>query len=108
MAADETATDAATHTLTPDTSETIELTGPGRYVELVHHGDVDSVVWYKIGYTDAEVDTMAGGGDDNEYPLLPGERLTQSMGRRIDGTRWIGLRCAQAATVSVLNIPTSH
>ncbi len=107
MAADQTATKTGTLTLTANTSQTIELSGPGRRVELIHHGNVTNVVYYKAASTEAAADTMTGGGVDEEYVLLSGERLTVNVPREATGNVWIGLRSAGTATVSAELIPVA-
>jgi len=105
MPADQTATATGTVTLTVNTSQTIELTGNGRRVELIHHGDQPAVVYFKVATTEALADSMVGGGADNEQPLLVGERLMLEVPRTPTGNVWIGLRSTVAATVSATVLP---
>lgn len=102
MAADQAAVVTGTLTLTADTSQTIQLTGPGRRIELIHHGNDTTVVYYKLASTEAAADTMTGGGADEERALLSGERLLVNVPRALDGSGdiWIGLRSAGTPTVS--------
>lgn len=106
--ADSTGIDSATLALTANTSQVIELTGrPGRRVELIHHGNSTEVVYYKVGLTEAIVDTLAGGGADEEFVLLPGERLLRNVPRKLTdvGSIWIGVRSAGTPRVSVELVP---
>lgn len=105
MAADQTATQTGTLTLTMNTSQTIELTGTGNRVELINHGDDTEAVYFKVETTEALADTMTGGGADNEQPLLSGERLVVNVPRTRTGNVWIGLWSAGTVTVSATLLP---
>ena len=101
MAADQTAARVATSAaLTADTEYLINLTGGWRRVELVNHGT--DVVYYVTGDTEAGVTGIAGGGADDEHPLLGGERLVQN----VDKTDcWVALISTGTPVVSVVGLP---
>lgn len=101
MAADNTAVDVATQTLVAATNYSVELTGGGRTVELVHHGDDTTAVYFKT-YSAEPVDDLTGGGVDDEEVLLSGERLTVDCKRGSGQSIWVELISAGAPTVSVV------
>lgn len=104
MAADNTATKCATSTLVANTNLKLNLTGPGKTIELIHHGGAATqVVYYDVAATEAGLLALAGGGADNEYPLLPGERLQVNAKRGRAGADvgiWIMLRSTGTPVVS--------
>lgn len=101
MAADQAAAVVGTYTLTADTNASIQITTPTRKIELVNHGT--DVVYFATAGTEAGLPTLAGGGADDEAPLLGGERLMQDVG---SGETWVTIRSAGTPTVSVVAIPT--
>lgn len=101
MAADHTAANVSTQTLTAATNASVSITGPGRTVELVHHSDATEVVYFKT-YAAEPVDDLTGGGADDEEVLLAGERLTVECARGAGEPIWIELISAGTPTVSVV------
>lgn len=104
MAADETAADVVTATLTADTNKSISLTGGdnrARVIELVHHGDDTTAVYFKV-YAVEPVDDLTGGGADDEEVLLSGERLTVECPRGSGEPVWVELISAGTPTVTAL------
>jgi len=99
MAADQTATEISTQTLVGATNLSVSLTGPGKRVELTHHGDVAVVVYFN-DYKAEPVDALSGGGADNEQVLLPGERLVVNVSRGAGEPVWLEFISAGAPTVS--------
>lgn len=100
MAADNTGVDVSTQTLVAATNASVNLTGPGRTVELVHHGDDTTAVYFKT-YTSEPTDDLTGAGADDEEVLLSGERLTVNTKLGTTGI-WVELISAGTPTVSVV------
>lgn len=101
MAADFSASNVSTQSLTANTNASVSITGPGRFVELVHHGNNSSVVYFKT-YSSEPIDDLTGAGTDNEEVLLSGERLTVECARGQGQPIWIELISAGTPTVSVI------
>ena len=100
MAADQTAARVATSAaLTASTEYVINLTGNWRTVQLVNHDDAD-IVYFVIADTEAAA-TAAGGGADDEFPLIPHERLTVQVDRT---DCWVAVISAGTPVVSVVGI----
>lgn len=101
MAADNTAIAAASLTLVAGTSMTIELTGPGKRIQLINQSATAAdIVYFKIATTEALADTLLGAGADEERVLRPGERLVINVARVRGANIWIGLRSAGTPVVS--------
>jgi hypothetical protein len=107
MAADATAAKISTSTLVAATNLSVSLTGPGRRVELVHHGDVASAVYFD-SYSAEPVDALTGGGADDEQVLLPGERLVVNVRRGAGEPVWLEFLCASNPTVTAALLPGGH
>ena len=98
MAADNTAVDAATVTLTASTARTIHLTGQqSRTVELVHHGNVTDPVYFQVRGGEGTLAALTVAGSEASV-VLAGERLTVRVTR---SGMWIRLISAGAARVTV-------
>lgn len=112
MAAEQTAAKVGTFTLTADTQAEINITPlpeSVKTIEIVHHGNVTDVVYYKIGLTEASV-AIAALHEDDAYPLVQWERKSVNIPERGEGADadtgiWVGLRAVGAARVSVIRRP---
>ena len=86
---------SATGTLGAGVADTFDLTAGGfERFEIIHHGDVDDVVYFRTDGTAAAV-----AADENRL-LLPRERLTVPAGGGGD-FRQVSAISAGAATVTV-------
>ena len=103
MAADNTAADVSTQTLVAATNASVSITGAGRTVELVHHGDDTTAVYFQT-YAAEPVDALTGAGADDEQVLLSGERLTLNCKRGSGEPIWIELISAGTPTVSIVRL----
>ena len=104
MAADNTAADVSTQTLVAATNASVSITGKGRRVELVHHGDATDVVYFRA-YAAEPTDALTGAGADDEQVLLPGERLVLGTPRGDGEPIWLEFISAGIPTVSVIRLP---
>jgi len=107
--ADVTDPDVVTVTLVASTHTACEITGPGKRVELVHHGNVADVVYFLTSATDP-VDVLVGAGAEGEHVLLPGERLVVNCPRDENGAdaKYVELWSAGVPVVSVVNLPGGY
>lgn len=91
-----------TATLTPASADTVTITDPVRAFEIVHHGDVNSAIYFRVGR--ATVPTAVVAADENEV-VLAGERIrVQCSPQRASEDQMISLISAGAATYSVIGL----
>lgn len=112
MAAEESAAKVGTFLLTANTQAEINLTPVPlqvKTIEIVHHGNVADVVYYKVGTTEASV-AIAALGEDDAYPLVQWERKTVNVNRNraLDTGIWVGFRAVGAVRVSIIRAPQGN
>lgn len=102
MAADKTVVKAAHVDLSASTAYTVNLTGAGKYVDIVCHstGSNDDV-YFDIAGAEADLATVADGGDDLMM-VHSDERIRIPVPRNT----WIRFFSAGAKSVSVMKVTT--
>lgn len=100
MAADNTAIRVAHQTLVAATVAKINLTGyVGKIVELVHHNDINAVIYFTSAATEALLTTITAVKQDEIEILLPGERLSVPVTKT---AQWFAFYSASTPTVSAI------
>lgn len=104
MAADKTVASAAHIDLTADTAYTLNVTGPGKYVDIVCHstGSNDDV-YFAVASSEAGLPTVTVKGD-NLQMVHSSERLRIPSGRNT----WIRFISGGAKSVSVIKMTTIY
>lgn len=102
MAADKTVEKAAHVTLVANTAYTINLTGAGKYLDVVAHSHGShNDVYFTHASTEADLPVITAGGDDT-YIAHADERIRIPVPRNT----WIRLISGAGMDVSVVKIPT--
>ena len=102
MAADKTVEKAAHVTLTANTAYTINLTGAGRYIDIIAHSHGShNDVYFATAATEADLPTITAGAD-NTYIAHADERIRVPAPRNT----WIRLISGSGMDASVVKIST--
>jgi len=102
MAADKTASKAAHFEITADTEFVLNLTGAGKYVDIVPHAHGSHVdVYYTIAGSEAALVTATVEGDDTYLA-----HADQTIRVPVPNDTWMSLISANTMDVSVMKVNT--
>lgn len=102
MAADKTVEKAAHVSLSAATAYTVNLTGAGKYVDIVcHSAGTNDDVYFDVAGAEADLATVTSGGDDLMM-IHSDERIRIPVPRNT----WIRFISGGAKSVSVMKVTT--